>query len=41
MNYRWNYRDCSELRNRKRARRILGALFLAIVFGAMLVFALS
>jgi len=39
MNYRWNYRECSELRRRKRNFRVFAITFLVVVFGAMLLFA--
>ena len=37
--YRYTYRECSELRRRKRNFRVIGVTFLVIVFGAMLAFA--
>ena len=40
INYRLTYRDCQSIRRRRRITRILGALFIAVVFTAMALFAL-
>ena len=38
--YRYTYRECSELRRRRRNFRVIGVTVLTVVFGALLAFAL-